>query len=54
MPVKIEKNTFEVRLVEDLFVLGGAEEEGPVFDSQMILFSIVKVQARCPKWPSFR
>ena len=25
--VKIEKNTFEIRLVEDLFVLGGAEEE---------------------------
>jgi hypothetical protein len=28
VPVKIEKNTFEVGLVEDLFVLGGAEEEG--------------------------
>jgi len=26
----------------------------PVFDQQMALFSIVKVQARYPKWPSFR
>jgi len=30
------------------------DDGGPVFDSQMVLFSIVKVQARCPKWPSFR
>jgi hypothetical protein len=28
VPVKIEKNTFEVGLVEDRFVLGGTEEEG--------------------------
>jgi len=28
--------------------------DGPVFDSQTVLFSIVKVQARCPKWLSFR
>ena len=27
---------------------------GLVFDHQMALFSIVKVQARYPKWPSFR
>jgi hypothetical protein len=32
VPVKIEKNTFEVRLVEDLFVLGSAEEEGAAAD----------------------
>jgi len=27
---------------------------GPVFDDQMALFSIIKVQTRRPKWPSFR
>jgi hypothetical protein len=32
VPVKIEKHTFEVGLVEDLFVLGGTEEEGTAAD----------------------
>ena len=32
VPIKIKKNTVEVRLVEDLFVLGGAEEEGTAAD----------------------
>ena len=32
MPIKIEKNTFEVRLIEDRFVLSDAEEENAAAD----------------------